>query len=303
MTTVLVVDDLLPQRQLAAGLLAKQGDYEVVFARDGKEALARLAGQPADLVLTDIVMPEMDGVELLQAVRRDYPHVPVILMTASGSEQLAVQALREGAASYVPKRVLAYRLGDTVRSVLAAARAERTHVELQRRLVSQEFAFRLENDDELLLSVPAYLKPYLVAAGLTDRAALLRTHMALEEALVNALYHGNLEVGAVLREKDPAALYQLAARRAKEEPYQERKIHVRVRLTADQAEFSVRDEGPGFDPTTLPPPTDVTSLDGQGGRGVLLMRTFMDEVRYDATGNEVTMSKRLHPASAGQGVP
>jgi DNA-binding NtrC family response regulator len=113
----------------------------LIFAENGKEALEKLAHQAVDLIVTDLMMPEMDGLQLLRAVRRDYPQLPVILMTASGSEQMAVEALQEGAASYVPKRVLARRLGETVARVLDASRKERTHSEVGKRLVSQEFTF------------------------------------------------------------------------------------------------------------------------------------------------------------------
>jgi CheY-like chemotaxis protein/anti-sigma regulatory factor (Ser/Thr protein kinase) len=299
MTTVLVVDDLASQRQLVAGLLCRQRRYELAFAGNGKEALQRLGAQPVDLVVTDLMMPEMDGLELLRAVRRDYPQLPVILMTASGSEHLAVQALQEGAASYVPKSVLARRLAETVASVLSASRKERTHVQLGRRLTSQEFKFVLENDADLILGLPFYLKTYLLAAGFTDHLTLVRMHMVLEEALVNALYHGNLEVGTQMREQNSDEFFLLASNRAKESPYQERRIRVGVKLlTGEEAEFTIRDEGPGFNPANLPHSDDVASLDQPHGRGVRLMRTFMDEVRYNETGNMVTMVKRLKPVVA-----
>jgi anti-sigma regulatory factor (Ser/Thr protein kinase) len=65
--------------------------------------------------------------------------------------------------------------------------------------------------------------------------------------------------------------------------------------SGEQVEFTIRDEGPGFNPAALPDTTDVTSLDQPRGRGVMLMRTFMDEVRYNPSGNSVTMMKRLKP--------
>ena len=94
MATVLVVDDLVSHRQLAAGLLAREPGYEVLFAGNGTEALAKLAGGKADVVLTDVLMPEMDGLELLRAVRRDYPQLPVVLMTASGRPWFAMSVIR-----------------------------------------------------------------------------------------------------------------------------------------------------------------------------------------------------------------
>ena len=272
MATVLVVDDLAAQRQLVAGLLNRQKRYELAFAGNGKEALAKLKEQPVELVVTDLLMPEMDGLELLRAIRRDHPTLPVILMTASGSEQLAVQALQEGAASYVPKRVLARRLADTVASVLSASRKERTHAQLGKRVAAQELTFELENDADLLLALPYFLKPHLMAAGLTDHLALVRTHMVLEEALVNALYHGNLEVGADLREKSPDEFFAVAERRAQDSPYRERRIHVNVRLpTAEQAELTIRDVGPGFDRGRCRARQTSPLWMGASGRGVMLM--------------------------------
>jgi anti-sigma regulatory factor (Ser/Thr protein kinase) len=66
---------------------------------------------------------------------------------------------------------------------------------------------------------------------------------------------------------------------------------VTARLTPARAAFVVHDQGPGFDVARLPDPTDPMFLERPSGRGVLLMRTFMDEVRYNATGNRVTLVK------------
>jgi len=296
MTTLLVVDDLAQHRALAGGVLARESGWRVVFAANGQEALTQLAAQPVDLVLTDLMMPQMNGLELLRAVRRDFPKIPVVLMTASGSEDIAVQALQEGAASYVPKRGLARKLVKTVDTVLLASDEQRLHSVVGRHLTSQEFTFVLENDLSLLLGVPVYLKPHLLADGRMDNLTRLRMHVALEEALVNALYHGNLELSKELREKGGSEYARMAELRSKESPYRERRIHVRVRFTTEEALVTIRDEGPGFDPKSLPDPTDAAHLDREHGRGVALMRAFMDAVEYNNKGNEVTMRKRTQAA-------
>ena len=104
MATVLVVDDNPVDRHLAGALLAKRPEMKVLFAENGRDALALLEERCPDLVLTDLHMPEMDGLELVVEVRKNFPLVPIILMTAFGSEEIAIQALQKGAASYVPKR-------------------------------------------------------------------------------------------------------------------------------------------------------------------------------------------------------
>jgi anti-sigma regulatory factor (Ser/Thr protein kinase) len=67
---------------------------------------------------------------------------------------------------------------------------------------------------------------------------------------------------------------------------------VSVHVEEDHGKFVIRDEGPGFDPRQLPDPTAPTNLEKPSGRGLLLMRTFMDEVVYNDAGNQVTLVKR-----------
>ena len=108
MTRILVVDDDRPQAE-EFGVLLRHAGCEVTLAGNGREAMDLLRHDVPDVVLTDLDMPEMDGLELVQAIRRDYPALPVILMTAMGSEDVAAKALHRGAASYVRKRSLAGR--------------------------------------------------------------------------------------------------------------------------------------------------------------------------------------------------
>ncbi len=80
-------------------------------------------------------------------------------------------------------------------------------------------------------------------------------------------------------------------------PFSQRRIFVEADIGADLARFVIRDEGPGFDPDSIPDPTDPANVDKPGGRGMLLMRTFMDVVQYNEIGNEVILEKHA-PAAA-----
>jgi two-component system response regulator AtoC len=93
---ILVVDDEPAQRELVAGFLRKQG-FEVALAGDGKDAVARFRAEPFDLVLTDQRMPELSGVELIAALRTVTPEAAVIVMTAYGTIETAVAAIKAGA--------------------------------------------------------------------------------------------------------------------------------------------------------------------------------------------------------------
>ena len=106
MASVLVVDDSPLDLKLAARLLEEIG-FNVRTAENGETALERLSEGPSDVVLSDVQMPRMDGLELVSAMGNRYPMIPVIIMTGGGCEKTAVEALRQGAASYVPKADLA----------------------------------------------------------------------------------------------------------------------------------------------------------------------------------------------------
>ncbi|MFN0055962.1 MAG: response regulator, partial [Planctomycetales bacterium] len=192
MPCVLVVDDSNTDRRLAVGLLQKSPDYTVLEASDGRAALEQLELHLPDLVLTDMMMPRMNGLELVAQVKEQYPLVPIILMTSQGSEEIAVEALQKGAASYVPKRALATDLLETIDRVLLASQESRGHARLIGRLTRFEYAFNLESDLTLVCAVASYLREEAIRLRFCSRSDCLRLGVALEEALLNAYYHGNL---------------------------------------------------------------------------------------------------------------
>jgi len=113
---VLIVDDEVNIRRVLAAMLRREG-YEVTTAGDGEQALAVLQKSPVHVVVTDLVMPRMGGMELLRKVAADFPDVPVILITAHGSVDSAVAALKAGAFDYITKPFEQ----DELRKVIAKA--------------------------------------------------------------------------------------------------------------------------------------------------------------------------------------
>ena len=294
MVTVLVVDDSAVDRHLAGGLLKKRG-LMPVFATHGREALELIAKQQPDIVVTDLQMPEMDGLELTEAVRKSYPFLPVLLMTAHGSEEIAVKALQKGAASYVAKRNLARELADTVSSVLEIATADKNQERLVACMTRIESHFELDNDLAAIPPLIGYLEAGLRRMRICDETGVIQVAVALREALVNAIVHGNLELPSDLMERDEQAFLALAEERRHQSPWRERRVHVTTRETHGEAMYVVADEGAGFDPAALADPLDLSNLEKRSGRGLMLVRTFMDEVRHNDKGNEITMVKRADP--------
>jgi anti-sigma regulatory factor (Ser/Thr protein kinase) len=124
-----------------------------------------------------------------------------------------------------------------------------------------------------------------------DETGLIQVSIALQEAVTNAVFHGNLEVDSEHRQTDESVFDQIAEERRRCEPYRSRRVRIHVQLDGDAARFSVSDDGPGYDTSLLERPVDATDLDRIGGRGLLLIRTFMDDVRFNFNGNQIIMLK------------
>ena len=296
MPTALVVDDALVSRRLAGELIERQTEFAVSYAGDGKEALALFEAEGPDLVLTDLMMPEMNGLELVAALQASRPSLPVILMTAHGSEELAAEALRAGAASYIPKRHLVRDLVEIIHRVVNAAGATPPPTTKGATIGETSYEFVLDSDPDRISPLIAYLRKEIERTGLCDENDLMQFAVALDEALSNAICHGNLEVDSALREESLESYLNCIEERRSHEPWRLRRTHVLFRLGPAEAVCTIRDEGSGFDRSKVPDPTDPINLERASGRGLLLMQTFTDEIRFNDQGNEVTLVKRASEA-------
>lgn len=137
--TILVVDDDADMRELAHDILKDRG-HQVATAGSGEEALKCLAEEDYAVVLTDLRMKGMQGIELLTQIKRDYPDINVILMTAFGSVETAVEAMKHDASDYLTKPVKKDELVRVVERVLRET-ALRREVNRLRKEVHKEYSF------------------------------------------------------------------------------------------------------------------------------------------------------------------
>ena len=298
MSRILVVEDSPDQAKLITALLKSEG-HNVDLTANGREALSALDKLEPDLILTDLDMPEMNGLELVQAVASDGCTVPIVLMAAFGTEETAAQALAKGAASYIPKRLLSRDLGSTLNRILAICGARRERGRILKNLVRSHLTFELENKTELVGPLVAMFEETLVAQlGEEGESHILQLGTAVSEALLNAIYHGNLELDSDLREQDMDEFSREVRSRAERSPYMERRVRMDSWIDPAEARIMIRDQGGGFDPDDLPDPLDPANMLKSSGRGLFLIRTFMDEVVHNEKGNEITMIKRFSDAPA-----
>ena len=294
MADILVVDDHPAQVQQLTELLAA-GGHAVRTATDLTGAVAALEHSVPELIITDLE-PAAAGLELVRTARKLFPTTPVLVVTEHGNEELAVAALKAGAANYLPRRNLPRDLNPMLEELLTVAHSQIKRAVFLKRMTGVEYRFELENDPDLIGNVVSQVELVMEQMTLFGDADRMQVGVGVHEAAVNAMVHGNLEVTSNLKRDDWQAYHRTIAERTHAAPYRDRRVVVVVRAERKR-ELLIRitDEGRGFDPTKLPDPTDPEYLVSESGRGMLLIRTFFDEVSHNPKGNEITLVKRVKP--------
>lgn len=290
MPQLLVVDDSQMELEVICGLLQEVTEQPILREANGQTAIELMREQTVDLVVTDLRMPVLDGLELIKLASREFPETPIILLTEHGSEEVAVEALQSGAASYIPKRLRNPLLKETVGRLLRTIEEELAEKKLMMNMTHNHCEFVLENDLDTIIALVRYFREGMRGLQLCNRMDRIRVCTALEEALLNSFYHGNLELSSELKES--GEFHQMAAERCVQHPYSDRRIHVRAELDEASVRFEIRDQGPGFDVSSIPDPRDPSQAFKLSGRGLLLMRSFMDEVSFSPLGNEVVLYRK-----------
>jgi two-component system, chemotaxis family, response regulator PixH len=117
MTTILLVEDTLSEQELIAGYLREDG-YMVITAKDGQEGLQKFEQEKPQLVITDLVMPGMSGLELCRAIKKSADKVPVIASTSKGTDLDKMWGMKQGIDVYLTKPFNRAELLQAVRSLV-----------------------------------------------------------------------------------------------------------------------------------------------------------------------------------------
>lgn len=183
---ILVVDDEKIIRESLSFILEKEG-YEVLEASNGLEALKKVKQKPVDIVLTDLEMPEMKGIDLLDQVSRQFPETFVMIITAYGSLETAIAALRMGAFDYILKPVDFDDVLHRIRRLSEHRRLARENTLLRREL-HQQYDF-----DAIIGKSPPMQEVFdtIKKVSQTDRTVLITGKSGTGKELVARAIHFN----------------------------------------------------------------------------------------------------------------
>ncbi len=183
---ILIVDDEFSVRN-ALYKWFKEDGYRVDAAADAKEALQKLEQGPWDIVLLDIRLPGMDGLELQKRIRAIDPNIVIIMITAYASVESAVQALKEGAFDYVTKPIDPDELEHLIRNAVEQRRLKAENIQLKQHIEE------LSQFDEIIGESPAMKRVLELVRTVaeTDSTVLIRGESGTGKELIARAIHGN----------------------------------------------------------------------------------------------------------------
>ena len=289
---VMVIDDEDIVRFSLRKKLSKFG-YNVISLDKAEDALYMIKSQEVrvDFIVTDIKLRKMDGIEFLRHIKSLELSIPVII-TGQGNVDDAIQALRYGARDFIKKPVDENEIASIIRSEVKRRSQEQLAVDLGRFLVEEKREFILPVDVEAGDVLAHELIKNLPSTGYFSASDAENIGVALRESISNAIYHGNLEMSSDIREDSGNKAFKEEFERRRINPeFADRKVTIIYHLCPDYVEFSIEDEGKGFNSEALPDPTDPENFFKKSGRGLLYVRLYMDEVEWNGKGNRIRMKK------------
>jgi DNA-binding response OmpR family regulator len=273
--TVLVVDDERDTNDILASLIRPRG-FEPCQVFSGKQALAAVAEQHPDLILLDLMLPDIDGFALCDRLKRDRETnlIPIVMVTALQDAHHRAAGVRVGANGYLIKPFTPAQLYDVMDSALA------WHDEHLQRGTTGEIHFDIRSE-----------LTYLAEAN--DLLADLFAHTQLTDRQIKDLKQAVMEMGGNAIEWGHRKNAELVLR-------------LTYRIDPTAVTLIIEDQGPGFNPSDLPHAASdedpIRHLEirnelglREGGFGIMLARGLVDEFRYNQRGNVVTLVKRLDP--------
>lgn len=288
---ILFVDDEPSIRELFS--LTFGNTYQIFIAKDGQEALELIENNSVDLIITDVSLPKMSGVDFIRTIRSKGNYTPFIIITGDSNIELAINTFRMGAIDFFLKP---FRMSN-LKSVIE--RFESMHIIKDELVQSKDIILNEENTEYELepkirrvnYYVNMLMQKFSFFPNITEEDKLA-LKVCLFELISNAIEHGtagiNYEEKKMILEKNEN-YYSIIEERCKN---QTKKVFVKVKYLPHQIKITIQDEGNGFDPNNIPNPIQSPN-NLYSGRGLFLTKLNIDKLEFNDIGNEVTIIRNL----------
>ncbi len=295
---ILVADDEELIRDVISYKIQRHLGYQVLEAEDGVEALKTLEANNIDLLITDIRMPKMDGMALLEEIKAKGWSLPVIILTGYGQIEDAIKAIKLGAEAFMKKPFDTDEVITLVESIISGFEEREDAQAVMPFVRSQSTTIKIPNNYTYLRKIVNYVICVTRSTWELAKEDLNDLKVATYEALLNAFEHGNLRIEkkkkADFLQKGHLEYQRYLLEQIQIEENQRKSITVVLNLDTVRVEVRVLDEGSGFDHHLVYQDYDV--LDAETfmrayGRGLYLIKSLMDEVTFNELGNAISFVK------------
>ena len=263
---ILIIDDEEKIRSVLSKIV-DQLDLIPLTARDGLEALNLLQSEKIDLIITDLMMPQMDGLTFIVKSREINPKIPIAVISGYGDVKNATLALTRGAFNFITKPFTIKEVENIIRKGLRLRELSLGTDKLLQN-VKNRTEITIPSYPHLLPSAIFYIIKECQWRGIDNENLLNNISVCTDEILTNALVHGN---GG-----DP-----------------KKNISITLNFDAEKFTLTVKDEGEGFDVKNFSQQLKENHLDIPSKRGLFIVEYLMDEVSFNAKGNQITTTMYL----------
>lgn len=289
---ILVVEDDYASRSYLEIILKKEG-YNFKSSDNGKDALEIFKEYLPDVVLSDINMSQMNGIELLGAIKKIKPETIMIMLTAYTSEEYVMQCIRLGANNYLKKPIPKHSILSLLRKHNVIISDIKSEKKVSSFLKKNNFKLQFKTDFNRIHAVVNYLVNE--TENLFSEETKLDLKLGLSELVLNAVEHGNL--GITFSEKNEAvqsdSLVELYEERMANPEFANKIVEINFSVFEFGGQWIIKDQGNGFIPESVPSPISEDGVLRLHGRGIFICKFQFDEVEYIGNGNTVRVMKRF----------
>ncbi len=291
---ILVVDDE-PSICSMVNRFLEMNNYQADIANNGKEALEMIEKNHYQLVLSDIKMPEMDGISFMQAAKEVNPEILFIIMSGYGTLESAIQAQKLGAINFIKKPLSVIELISTIKKAedLIFKKNVPYKISPYIRNIDKHLIFTAKNLSENIDLVVDYLVLELPHFSLTE-VKIDNLTLALYETINNAIEHGCLKLDKMMGRENTVEEFQDFTReklkRLEKPEYSEKEIVIRLNYLDNMIKYSIKDSGDGFDYKKYQKDIDNQLYVDSINKGLFLIQNTVDAVDFNDKGNEIILT-------------
>jgi YesN/AraC family two-component response regulator len=290
---ILVVEDQPIYRKLLTEIIESK-KFKFIEAHDGESGLEMFKKHKPDLVFCDVLMPKVDGLQLLKSIKKIKPDTVVVMVTAHDCEDWVIEAIESGASNYLKKPVAFKEMSHILDKYYKIANNKSISKNIMSVVEEKQLLLKFESN---IQTIPL-LVDYLINETGDKIKELDRFgfELGLNELIMNSVEHGNLEIGREEKQKalDKNKLNQLYKTKLKDPELANRTLTVKLHINKEIVEIEIIDEGKGFDWQKISDSIRTNDIESLGGKGIFLSKYYFDELEYIGKGNIVRVVKNIN---------